>query len=94
VRYIAATANIIGTAWHLAQIGKAGERSPHLLVKRGEIVAAIQSFRGFFHVCCASPISGVQIAGQIVLAQHKDNKRIGKAWKTIPSALPIDIEIA
>ncbi len=29
-RYIAATANIIGTAWHLALIGEAGECSPHL----------------------------------------------------------------
>jgi hypothetical protein len=63
-------------------------------MKQGEFVAPIPSFRGYFHVRCISRISGVRIAGQIVLAQHKDNERIGEARKTIRSALPIDIEIA
>jgi hypothetical protein len=48
----------------------------------------------FFYVGCALPIGGVRIAGQIELAQHKENERIGKARKTIRSALPIVIEIA
>jgi hypothetical protein len=46
----------------------------------------------FFFIHCASPIGGVRIVGPIVLAQHKRNKRIGKAWKTVRSALPIVIE--
>ncbi len=51
-------------------------------------------FADFFYVRCASPISRVRIAAPIVLAQHKDNERIGEARKTIRSALPIVIEIA
>ncbi len=93
-RYIAATANIIGAAWHLALIGEAGERSPCLQAKRSEFVAPIQSFRGFFYVRCASPISGVRIAAPIVLAQHKENKRIGEGRLTIRSASPIVTELA
>ncbi len=92
--YIAATADIIGAAWQLSLIGEAGERSPHLQAKWGKFVAPIRSFRGFFYVRCASPISGVRIAEQIVLVQHKENERTGKARKTICSALPIVIEIA
>ncbi len=61
-RYIVATANIIGAAWHSALIGEAGERSPHLQAKRAEFVAPILSFCGFFHVHCASPI--VEYASQ------------------------------
>ncbi len=72
-RYIAATANIIGAARHSALIGEAGERLPHLQAKRGEFIAPIRSFRGFFNVRFASPISGVRIAAPIVLAQHKEN---------------------
>ncbi len=93
-RYIAATANFIGAALHSALIGEAGTRSPHLQAKQGKFVAPIRSFRGFFYVRCASPISGVRIAAPIVLAQHKDNERIGEAWKTIRSSSPIVIEIA
>jgi hypothetical protein len=37
----------------------------------------------FFYVCRASPIGRVQITGQIVMAQHKENERIGKTRKTI-----------
>ncbi len=92
--YIAATANIIGAERHSALIGEAGERSPHLQAKRGEFVAPIQSFRGFFYVRCASPISGVLITAPIVLAQHKENERIGEARITIRSASPIVIELA
>ncbi len=73
---------------------EAEKRSAHLQAKRSKFVAPIRSFRGFFYVCCASPITGVQIAEQIVLAQHKENERIGEARKTIRSALPIVTEIA
>ncbi len=93
-RYIAETANIIGAAWLTALIGEAGKRSPHLQAKRGEFVAPIQSFRRFFKVRCASPICGTRIAVPIVLAQHKENERIGEARETIRSASPIVIEIA
>ncbi len=48
----------------------------------------------FFYVRCASPISGVRIAAPIVLAQHKENERIGEARITIRSASPIVIELA
>ncbi len=93
-RYIAETANITGAVWQTALIGRAGKRSPHLQAKCGEFVAPIRSFRGFFYVRCASPIGGVRIVAPIVLAQHKENKRIGEARLTLCSASPIDIEIA
>ncbi len=93
-RYIADIATIIGAAWHSALIGEAGERSPHLQAKRGEFVAPIRSFRGFFFVRSALPIGGARIAGLIVLALHKENERIGEARTTIRSASPIVIEIA
>ncbi len=93
-RYIADTANIIGAAWLTALIGEVGKRSPHQYAKRGEFVAPIQSFRGFFYVRCASPLGGIRIAAPIVLAQHKENERIGEARETIRSVLPIVIEIA
>ncbi len=38
-------------------------------------------------------LCGIGIAGPIVLAQHKENKRIGEVRVTIRSALPIVIEI-
>ncbi len=93
-RYIAKNANIIGAAWLTALIGEAGKRSLHLQAKRGEFVAPIRSFRGFFYVRCASPIGGIRIAAPIVLAQYKENERIGEARETIRSASPIVIEIA
>ncbi len=93
-RYLAETANITGAAWHTALIGEAGNRSLHLQAKRGEFVAPMRSFRGFFYVRCASPIGAVQIVAPIVLAQYKDNERIGEARLAIRSALPIVIEIA
>ncbi len=93
-RYIAENANIIGAEWLTALIGEAGKRSPHLQAKWGEFVAPIRSFRGFFYVRCASPIGGIPIAAPIVLAQHKENERIGEARETICSASPIVIEIA
>jgi hypothetical protein len=49
-------------------------------------------WRIFF--CCASHIGRVRIVGPIVLAQHKGNERIGKAWTPICDASPIVIEIA
>ncbi len=93
-RYIAETTNIIGTVWHSALIGEAGERSPHLQAKGSEFVAPIRSFPGFFYVRCASPISRVRIAAPIVQAQHKLNERIGEAQITLRSASPIVIELA
>jgi hypothetical protein len=68
-----------------------GEWSAHLLAKRREFGSPIRSFHGFFYVCCASSIVGVRIAGLIVLAQHKENERIGEAQKTIsPSRFVIE----
>ncbi len=61
---------------------RSGESSPPLQAKRGEFAAPIRTFCGFFF-CCASPISIVQIAGPILLAQHQGNKRIGKARTSI-----------
>ncbi len=46
-----------------------------------------------FFICCASPFGRVIIIGPIVLAQHKGNERIGKAWTPICGASPIVIEI-
>jgi hypothetical protein len=60
----------------------------------GQIRSANMKFSQIFYVRCALPISGVQIAEQIVLAEHKENERIGKVWITMRSALPIVIEIA
>ena len=59
----------------------------------GEFAAPIITFSWIFHICHASPISGVRIVAPIVLAQHKDNERIGKARTTIRSTSPIVIEI-
>ncbi len=92
-RYIAATATIIGAAWHSALIGEAGERSPHLQAKRGEFLAPMRCFRGFF--LCSLRFTYWQSTHRRtkVLALHKENERIGKAQTTIHSASPI-IEIA
>jgi hypothetical protein len=46
----------------------------------------IMIFWGTFF-CLASPIGRVQIAGPIVLAQHKRHERIGKAWTPIRHTL-------
>jgi hypothetical protein len=51
-------------------------------------------FADFFFVCCASPIGGVRIVAPTILAQHKENERIGEAQTNIRSASPIVIEIA
>ncbi len=59
-----------------------------------QIRSANMNFSRNFYVRCASPISGVRIAAPLVLAQHKENERIGKARITIRSALPIVIELA
>jgi hypothetical protein len=60
----------------------------------GRICSANKKFSRIFYVRCASPIGGARIAGPIVLALHKENKRIGEARTTIRSASPIVIEIA
>ncbi len=93
-RYIAATDNIIGAAWNSALMGEAGKRRRTYRRSAANSQRQYEVFTDFFYDRCASPISGVQIAEQIVLAQHKENERIGKARKTIRSALPIVTEIA
>jgi hypothetical protein len=60
----------------------------------GQIRSANKKFSRIFFLHCAKPIGGVRIPEPIVLAQHKENERIGKARKTVHSALPIVIEIA
>ncbi len=75
-------------------LGEAEKCSPRLKAKRGEFVAPIKSFRGFFYVRRASPVSGVRIVAPIVLALHKENERIGEAWTSIRRASPIVREIA
>ncbi len=62
--------------------------------KRGEFVAPIIRFSRIFRIRRASPISGVRIAASIVLAQHKENKRIGEARTPVRRASPIVIELA
>ncbi len=59
----------------------------------GRIRSANKKFSLIFYVRCTSPISRVWIAAPIVLAQHKENERIGKAWTPIRLALPIVTEI-
>ncbi len=94
-RYIAEAANITGTAWHTALIGETGKRLAHLQAKRGDSQHQYEVFGDFFYVrCCASPNGGVRVVAPIILPQHKENKRIGKARFTIRSALPTVIEIA
>ncbi len=80
--YFAATADIFGIAQHLAFIGEAGNTAGNN-----------EKFSLVFFIRCASPIGGVQIAGPIVLAQHKGNRRIGEAQTPIRCALPIVTEI-
>jgi hypothetical protein len=76
--YVAATADIIGAAWHPALKGEA-DNARRAYRPIGEFTAQIISFRGFFYFRSASPFSGVRIAGPIVLVQHKGHERIGKA---------------
>ncbi len=65
-----------------------------LQAKRGAFAAPILRFSRIFHICCASPISGVRMVALIVLAQHKRNERIGKAWTSVCRASSIVIELA
>jgi hypothetical protein len=64
--------------------------------KAGQICSANKKFLRilFTYLRCASPIGGARIAGPIILAQHKENERIGEARITILSSSPIVIEIA
>jgi hypothetical protein len=74
-----------------------GERSPHLYVKQGKFVAANMKFSRIFLFSLRFPYwqrTNRRIAGPTVLAQHKENKTIGEARKTICSTSPIVIEIA
>jgi hypothetical protein len=80
LRYIE---NIIGATLHPVFIGEAGRfRSASNKVSR------------IFHICRASPISGVRIAAPIVLAQHKKHERIGEARTSMRRASPIVIKLA
>jgi hypothetical protein len=56
--------------------------------------APMNLFGRFFFLRCASPISRVNIAAPIVLAQYKGHKRIGEARKRIHRASPIVTELA
>jgi hypothetical protein len=74
---------------------RSGEMLAAPIGKAGQIRRANMKFcTDFFYVHCALPIGGVRIVAPIVLAQHKENERIGEARLTICSALPIVIEIA
>jgi hypothetical protein len=46
-----------------------------------------------FFIRCALPISGERIAAPIVLAQHKEHKRIGKVRTSMRRASPIVIKL-
>ncbi len=71
---MAATANIIGAAWHSTLIGEAGGMLAAPIGEAGRILNANTKFSQIFYVRCALPIGGVRIAGQIVLAQNKETK--------------------
>ncbi len=73
---------------------QSGAHSPRLQAKRGAFAASILRFSRIFHICCASPISGVRIVALIVLEQHKRNERIGKVRTPVCCASPIVIELA
>jgi hypothetical protein len=64
------------------------------ICEAGRIRRANMKFSQIFYVCCVLPTGEVRITGQIVLAQHKENERIGKARITICRASSIVIEIA
>ncbi len=73
---------------------RSGETLAAPIGEARRIRSANMKFSQIFYVLCASPISGVQIVAPIVLAQHKENERIGEARLTVRSASPIVIEIA
>ncbi len=54
----------------------------------GQIHSGNMKFSWIFFVCCASPIGGVRIAGQIVLAQHKELKEQVKRGKLFAALCP------
>jgi hypothetical protein len=87
------TANIIGAALRSALIGEA-VRVRRAFRRSGSFAAPIRGFSRIFHICRASPISGVRIAAPIVLAQHKGSERIGEARTPVRCASPIVIELA
>ncbi len=91
-RYIAETANITGAAWHTALIGGNARRTYGRSGANSQ--RQYEVFADFFYVRCASPIGRVRIIAPIVLAQHKENKRLGEARLTVRSASPIVREIA
>ncbi len=62
--------------------------------KAGQIRSANTKFSWIFFIRCTLSIGRVRVAGPIVLAQHKGNKRIGEVRRTVGGASPIVIEIA
>ncbi len=58
------------------------------------IRSAIKKIFADFSYSPRSPISGVRIAVPIVLAQHKEHKKIGEARTPVRRASPIVIELA
>ncbi len=73
---------------------QSGEKLATPIGEAGRIHSANKKFSRIFYVRCASPIGRVRIVAPIVLAQHKENERIGKALLSIRSATPIAIEIS
>jgi hypothetical protein len=67
---------------------------PRLSAKQGAFAAPKRRFLRIFQIPRASPISGVQIAAPLVLAQYKGNKRIVKVQTPVHRASPIVIELA
>ncbi len=76
--------NIIGATLHPALEGEVERlRGAPQQAKRGEFIAPIKGFRGFFFIRCTPPTGGVRIAAPIVLAQYKGNERIGEVRRGV-----------
>jgi hypothetical protein len=73
---------------------RSGETLATPIGEAEQIRSANTKFSRIFLCSLHFTFSGVRIAAPIVLAQLKDNERIGEALKTIHSASPIVIEIA
>jgi hypothetical protein len=72
---------------------RSGAPSPHQYMANSQRQLGV--FMDFFYIRCASPTSGVQITGPIVLlkGQLKGNERIHKALTPNRRASPTVIEI-
>ncbi len=85
--------SIIGTTSIPALKGEAGTFAAPIGEAR-RICSANNKIFVIFQNRRASPISGVRIVAPIVLAQHKERERIGKAQTPVRRASPIVIELA